>query len=181
MPNISIIGQQVNYYKISLVVSLFCLVLKFNADYGSATSMKWMLGPLSFIVGLLSGLHFEFNPLVGYVNHSGNVILGTTCAGINFMIILIMASAFTFLPKLSFKEQFVCAPFLIIIAWIFSLFVNASRVSIAIKLISWQRYVHALGTDKAHEALGVFYYLFFLMLYYFIVQKLITNHLIKKP
>jgi len=55
------------------------------------------LKPLSTIVGLFFGIPFEFDASKGFFNKDINVVIGTSCAGINFFVIVFCMLTFTFI------------------------------------------------------------------------------------
>jgi exosortase K len=157
-------------YLILLVIILICAALKLLADYGSAKDLDWMLWPLAKTVSLFTGIPFAFDPDLGYVSPTGALILGTTCSGINYMIILLLLSGFSFLQNISPRSQIIKTLLFVPASWCVSLFVNASRIAISVSLLKYADRFPAITTDKVHEAIGILYFLSFLLIYYFLLR-----------
>jgi len=68
----------------ALATAMF--LLKRHYATASAEELRWILGPTSGLVSLLSGAAFEFEPGAGYLSRERLFLIEKSCAGVNFMI-----------------------------------------------------------------------------------------------
>ena len=165
------IKAQIIKYAVPLLAAALMLSLKLYCDYAPASALKWILGPIASLVEVINGMNFSFRE-DGYLDTTGTILLGNTCTGINFMTITLLMSVFSFLPGMPYRKQAILAVVLAAAAFLLTVFVNAFRISISIKLV---KHDPSLGTGIVHEAQGVLYYLLFLLIYYFTLRYLFTK------
>jgi exosortase K len=162
-------------YAAPFTASVVMVAFKLYCEDVPASSLKWILGPISSVVEIVNGMQFTFRE-DGYIDETGRILLGTTCTGLSFMTITMLMSMFSFLPGIPFRRQMLLIPVLAAGAYILTVLANSSRIAISAKLVERSDTFPALTTGAAHEAQGVLYYLLFLLIYYFTLRYLFTKH-----
>ncbi len=79
--------------------------LKLFYSRAGSDELRWILAPTVRWVELLSGISFEYEPGAGYVNHSLRYLIAPSCAGVNFMIIMISALLFPFVHRIEMPQK----------------------------------------------------------------------------
>src|SRR5688500_20194448 len=70
-----------------LVVLLLCaLALKVHYSTASPDDLRWILGPTTVLVELLTGKSFEFESYTGYMSSDRRFVIAAPCAGVNFLL-----------------------------------------------------------------------------------------------
>jgi exosortase K len=69
-------------------------LLKWHYATASAQGLRWILGPTSGLVSLLSGATFEFEAGAGYLSRERLFLIEKSCAGVNFMIAAVGLAGF---------------------------------------------------------------------------------------
>jgi exosortase K len=74
--------------------------------------LLFLLGPVTFLVSAFTGIPFAYDQTIGYVNPATGIIIGKSCAGMNYLILLhvmTMVSFLRYFQKKSGKILFQCA------------------------------------------------------------------------
>ena len=165
--------DNLSYY---VVAFLLYIILKLAYSIADLSALKWLIQPINFLFSLFTNSSWIFLENQGYFHEHYNMIINKSCAGGNFLII-----SFTMLLLLwvhRFKTHIHKILFLLlafITSYVFTIFVNTSRIVILSKIESIQIIRQQL--QWTHEAFGSFIYLFFLILMYhtsIIIFKLIN-------
>ena len=75
------------------------LAIKYHYSIATAADLDWMLRPLSLLLEWSSGHPFHRNNLYEWVSESADVRLVKGCAGINFLLMSLLAWAWVFAPE----------------------------------------------------------------------------------
>lgn len=153
--------KNINYYIIGLVI-IFCLT-NFNMI---------ILSPTAHWVSILTGLKFIKELNIGYVNHEHRFIIATSCAGINFMIIVFATIYFTFVSQ--FDNRIKWLGFSFVFSYFYTIFINGIRIALSIYA---PMYIKFISNKTLHTALGTVIFFLALLLAY----KIINNYFIKAP
>ncbi len=164
-----------------LQTGLFCLLalfialgLKYHYSRAGSDDLLWVLSPTAGLVEYLSGVRFEKEENIGYVNHERHVIIAPSCAGINFMIIAFCMTSFSGLYALGrsrLKNLWLGISFLT--AYVLTLFVNAFRIIVSIHSYEAEWFQSWGPAEMVHRIEGVFIYLSCLILFYSMLGKII--------
>jgi exosortase K len=141
-----------------LTVLGVALAIKHHYSIASAADLQWMLRPLSLLLEWISGHPFHRDSLHAWVSESADIRLVKACAGINFLLMSLLAWAWVFRPD---HREYVDVPTwvagrilllsaVIIAAWTTSLLANSLRILVAMNLP-----VH--GADL-HRLIGMLIY-----------------------
>lgn len=162
------------YYGIACIL-FFCL--KYAYTKADNTDLQFLLAPTNYLVELVQNSTGVFSPENGYYHQKLNCTIEKSCSGFNFWIICFLVFAFTGFKFL--KRENLSILFALLISYVLTVFVNASRI---ITALFFQELIPEISKkyEWSHQAIGIFIYLFFLILFYFILNsvnsKLSSNH-----
>lgn len=129
--------------------------------------LLFLLRPVTFLVSAFTGIPFAYDPDVGYVNRVNGIIIGKSCAGMNYLILLYAMTMVSFLRyfqkksgKILFQFGAMAASFLL------SIYATSARIIVSISLISAGGSFPFLKTDTVHKIVGIVIYVTILLLYY---------------
>lgn len=147
-------------------------VLKFAYPLANAESLKFLLYPVSKILGIATGVKPVFLLEKGYLFEPLQIIVDKSCAGFNFWMICSLMLAFlsiNYAKSAATKVFALLSAFLI--AYFVTLFVNTARIFVL--LITEDTLVTALNLSPSfvHEAIGIATNLTFLVSVYFAAEK----------
>jgi exosortase K len=125
-----------------LAVLGVALAIKHHYSVAATAELQWMLQPLSQLLEWTSGHPFQRDHLHEWVSESANVRLVKACAGINFLLMSLLAWAWVFRPD---RRAEVNVPTwitgrillllaLITAAWTTALLANSLRILVAMHL-----------------------------------------------
>lgn len=169
----------------------FALIFGIKLFYSRAGSdeLRWILGPTACWVEILSGIPFEYEPGAGYVNHSLRCLIAPSCAGINFMIILMASLLFPFIHRVEAPEKedqlsdfwrktYWTAGSLVFSCFI-TILVNGLRILAAVYLPEFFRRAGLLGgflsEERLHTAIGVAVYFVCLLTVYRLADRFVDG------
>lgn len=162
------------------VVSIF-LVLVFafaaKAFYRSADheSLEWLLAPTAFLVEGISGIAFDNEPGLGWVNGNYGVAIAPSCSGMNYLIILFCMSSLSAVVRLRSLKSLACwLVFSVLTSYGFTLIVNSLRIWLAIVLYDVDIYSTSLSVESVHRLAGVLIYYSFMVFYYLAVSFILN-------
>jgi exosortase K len=135
-----------------LTVLGVALAIKHHYSIASAADLEWMLRPLSLLLEWISGHPFHRDSLHEWVSESADIRLVKACAGINFLLMSLLAWAWVFRPD---HREDVDVPTwvagrilllsaVIIAAWTTGLLANSLRILVAMKLPGQDAGLHRL-------------------------------------
>lgn len=174
----SIVRQCFIFYLIGFAV---VLGIKYFYSKSGSNDLKWILAPTAWWVRTLSGITFEYEPKVGYVNHFFRFIIAPSCSGVQFMMITIATLIFSFVHRMRTMKRGMCWIVLSLgVSYLITIFVNGFRIVLAIYL---PVYLHMqesgsswLTQERFHTMIGiVVYFTSLIAIYYaagYITQKM---------
>lgn len=145
------------------------LGLKLFYRSASADDLKWMLAPVSWWAGILSCTSFTYVPMAGYVSHSREFIIAPSCSGMQFWLIAIAVTLFSYVHRMpTRKTGVVWSAASIMFSWLYTIFVNGIRIVLSVYL-PLRFHARGLFTDrftpeKLHTMTGTAVYFSALML-----------------
>lgn len=157
-----------------LVTLSITVWLKLFLIASGPADLGWILLPTMYLVSAFTGLQFFFDPAQGYVNFENAAVIGTSCAGVNYLVIALCMSVFSFVPRFT-RYKLPMFAVLILAAYSVTIMVNSFRISGGIALLQAASHFKLVITDAVHEAEGIFVYFTFLVLYYVSLQALILR------
>ncbi|MDR6785054.1 exosortase K [Pedobacter africanus] len=161
------------YYALGI---LLFVTLKVVYRYMNADDLFFILHPTDQIVSLLTNSKGIFINGAGYFHQDLNVLIEKSCSGFTFFILSFIITYFVTINHFHHKKhKWLTLPLSVLVAWLLTTVVNASRIAIAILLRKIT--VPLPGANKwLHQAEGTFVYLFFLILFYKTLNHLLTQY-----
>lgn len=154
------------------------LVIIIKIFYNSCNNeqLLFVLTPATKIVEVFTGMNFHFDSSSGYVDLSSGIIIGKSCAGLNFLIIVMCMLIFSFLKDFtSVKSKTAAFLLLIVSSYVITVLVNSFRIVSSILILNMALLNDVFGKDTVHKATGVLFYFFFLILSYYMASKFIRK------
>ncbi len=134
------------------------------------------LKPLSRITGLFFGIPFEFDAAKGFYNSDLHVVIGSSCAGINFFVIVLCMLVFTFIKRfrpLLLKTAAFAA--FIALSYAASLLANASRIIASITILEMRILPVGTNMELVHQFTGILFYLFYLICGFYLAKIILSK------
>lgn len=157
-----------------------CLLLvgmKLFYSRSDSSSLDWILAPTAWWVRTLSGIPFENEPHVGYVNHGLRFVIARSCCGMQFMMIAFAMLFFSFLHRMKTRGKAVMWGLLSFTgSYFYTIFINGIRIVLSIYLPA--HYAKRIGfgewmsAERLHTVLGTVLYFSALLALYRIAELL---------
>lgn len=165
----SLLGNGLVY----IITILAALGLKYHYSSASSDDLLWILRPTAGLVEFFTGTQFVYEQGTGYINKDALIIIANSCAGINFFIIAMCMTVFTFTHRIKSMRKKLFA-FCANVAGIFLLTVsvNSLRIIVAMELFEADFSFLGLDRESIHRLEGVIFYFIFLYLLYFVIRKI---------
>ncbi len=158
------------YYLISMV--LFIL-LKLGYTVADNDQLGFLLKPTDKIVGVITSSQSLYLAETGYYHEKLNILIDKSCSGFNFWLLtfaLLVFLSLKYLPKHSYKA--ISIPASLVFAYIITIFTNTSRILASILIQSQSNSVMERNSSVVHEAIGIVTNLTFLILIYYITERI---------
>ena len=157
------------YYLIA--IGLFIL-LKFWFASLENSDLLPLLQPTSALFGTMAGSAAVFSPEHGFYHAKFNILIDESCAGYNFMLMTFLMLYFLCIKYAQKpRSKLLLLPAGISAAYILTLFINASRILMAVLLQPAAESALQLNPAVAHETIGILTYFSFLLIIYTGVEK----------
>lgn len=158
-----------------LIIFIF-LILKLIFSFLNTNEIIFLLKPTNKLVEIFTGQNSFFIPNEGYFYENLNIIINKSCSGFNFLLLCFVMLSFSALKFLvSTYKKLIFILLIFIFSFIFTIFVNASRINFSIVLSNKSSFDFN-NISWLHQAEGIFVYLFFLVAIYlffeFIMKKI---------
>ncbi len=153
-------------YYIAAIIIFFLLKIFYSLT--EITNLKFLLNPTNRIIELVTNSDSHFIATHGYFHEDLNILIDKSCSGFNFCIICFALIIYLFINFLkSRKQKIIAFPLSLILAYIFTIFANASRIIISIMAQGTaDNYIGVRPHLNLHHLTGSFIYLFFLIIIY---------------
>lgn len=161
------------YYSIGLII---CFGLKYYYSKAGSDELEWILAPTAWWVKVLSGVPFERDPHLGFVNHALQFIIAPSCSGINFMIITFSTLLFSFLHRMgTVMGRLLWLAISLGLAYVLTVLVNGFRIILSIWFLGLDIYNGWITPERVHMLEGTVIYFVSLFVIYSIAGE-ITKH-----
>jgi len=150
--------------------------LKRHYSTADAEALQWILAPTAWLVEVVFRVPFVFEQHIGYVNQDLRFAIAPSCAGVNFMIIVICSASLGFvtrMPTLRAKLALILTS--VLLAYLATLGVNAARIVIAVLLQAKAPSIAGLSSSQLHQAEGVVVYFTGLCALYLATDRLLAR------
>lgn len=145
--------------------------LKYHYSKAKPADLRWILGPVTTVVGIVEGREYWWDENEGFVRNDKRIIIAPSCAGVNFMIIAFCLTALR--SSVSARSVFSvlwCIPGSLAAAFLITTFTNALRIVTAATL--FQSGNNFLSSDFMHRIHGIAVFFTALVLFNFGLQIL---------
>lgn len=154
------------------------VLLKYLHTCLGTDDLYFLLAPVNRVVALVTNSQAIYTEENGYFHAALNIYIDKSCSGFNFWILCFMIGVFR-------AARLPCAqimpynlgiiPVLLLISWLITVFVNASRILTAIFLQQLSPDFMKSQQHWAHQTTGIFIYLFFLLLFYWLFDRTLVQ------
>jgi exosortase K len=129
--------------------------------------LLFLLAPVTFLVSAFTGIPFAYEETIGYVNQNTGIVIGKSCAGMNYLILLYAMTVISFTHYIKTTTgKLMFQGVAIAVSWLLCVYATATRIIISIPLISAGESFPLLKTDTAHKVVGIVVYVTILLIYY---------------
>lgn len=151
---------------------LLALCLKLFYSTAGPDELKWMLYPTAALVQAFTSISFLFDPHKGYVAIGSTVVIGPGCAGLNFYVIALCMSTFSFIGCFN-KHKLYYFLGLVLLTYVVTLCVNAFRIVGGIMLLELGGSMDFAVSATLHSAQGTLFYFVFLIVYFVALRAIL--------
>ena len=154
------------------VLMLCALALKFFYSTATANELRWILGPTTALVELLSARSFEFESYTGYMSSDHTFLIAVPCAGVNFLITAFLMIGLRRLWRGHFQSvSWRFLPIAAFAAYLATLIANTVRICIALEIQRRSIEVGWLTGNQLHRLEGIVIYFGFLMVLFIVTER----------
>ncbi len=162
--------QDAIFYSLGIAIAIG---FKYHYSRAGSEDLKWVLAPTIGLLEWIGGIDFDWETGAGFINHAYHIIVGPSCAGINFLTIAFSTLFFSFAYRLGGNRlKLVWLGISLCMAYVVTLGVNALRILGAIYLYRADLYGGWVTPARVHRIEGTFVYFFFLVLVYIAGEKI---------
>ncbi len=148
------------------------LALKCFYSRATADDLLWILYPVTLLVELLTGRHFERETYAGFVDHSHGITIAPACSGVNFLIIAFCTALFPLVHRVrAAREKWLWFGIALAGSYLLTVAVNSLRIVLSIYLIEHEVHHGWLTPERIHRIEGVVVYCIFLSIFYLTARR----------
>ena len=147
-------------------IGLLFLVSKYWYTLGNSEDLWFLLSPVNACIELATGSTGIYTAN-GFMHTGLPIIIDKSCAGFNFWLLsfsLLSLTTLHFYP--THRQKLTACLVLAATSYMVTVFVNVSRILIALLTLKHKAVHPSFSKDWMHEAQGAFVYLLFLILLY---------------
>ena len=144
------------------------------------TNNDWvlfLLRPTNFLVECFTGSYAVYQSDIGYFYSQLNIVIDKSCSGFNYWMLCFLMLVFSFVRKENrLLIGITLVLFALVCSFVCTIFVNTFRIYVSMVIQS--QHFHFLNAYPAivHEVIGVTINLSFLVLIYYLSEKLINTY-----
>jgi exosortase K len=142
-----------------------------KAYYSSAGAdqLLWILAPSAWLAKFAGGIDLVYEQGAGYISHKHHLVVGPSCAGVNFLVICFLCLYFSFARRFDTKTRwFVLSA---IIAFAGTVATNGLRIFVSAHLWDATFYRTWMSAEEMHRVAGIAIYYASLLTLYMAVQS----------
>jgi len=167
------INKNIPYY---LIAGGIFILLKFGFTLADNDHLIFLLKPTDTLVGLLTNSQSVYFADCGYYHTELNILINKSCSGFNFWILSFFV--FTYLATKYIEKPLLktlAIPTALVGAYLLTIFVNTSRILASIIVQNLTKNILTNQQHLVHEIVGIITNLSFLVLAYFLTEKLLIH------
>lgn len=159
------------YLPLYIITIIAAFIMRYISRINDSDVFCWILKPTAWWVSVISGIHFDYLPHRGFVNHFYKFLIAPECAGTRFMLIIFLMLIFSFLYRIkSVRSGYAWFGFSIFFAYVFTILVNGIRIAASIFIpIAFENLGFIGGwltQDRLHTIIGTATYFSFMLAAY---------------
>ena len=159
-----------------LIVLAAAAALKQYYSTASANELRWILCPTATLTEIITGIHFSFEPFVGYMSSDRSFLIASACAGVNFLIAaFLMLELRSIWQKRHSGVRWLSMITVAIAAYAVTLIANTARISSSLWFNSSRPSLAGLDRDEIHRLDGILIYFGFLLLLFVVSEKIVNR------
>jgi exosortase K len=141
------------------VVLISVYLLKRMYSQAGAEDLQWILAPSCWLVSTLGGIELASGSGAGFISHQHRMVVGPACAGVNFLIVAILALYLSFQGVfVTFRRKMVWLLQCLCVAYLATILSNGCRILLAAHLYSLDIYGGGLTPERLHRLAGTLIY-----------------------
>jgi len=157
--NKTTVGAIVKKYLPLAIIIWLGLGLKLFYSRADAGDLRWILAPTARAVETVTGRTFVFDAAEGYRTPDHAATIAPVCAGVNFMIIIIVMTGILLIGNTQgWRRTVVSTVAVIVVAYAFTIAVNTVRIAIALALYDADVSFGVLTRVRLHRLAGIAVY-----------------------
>lgn len=151
------------------------VALKFIYSHLDTNQLLFLLKPTNMGVSAFTGAVSVFKDGVGYFYPQLNIVINKSCSGYTFWLICFLMTAFVLIQTDKIRKL-LTIPIALVLSFLVTILANISRICGYIWLMR-RGVAERFDADNTwlHEAEGIFVYLSFLIIFYFILNTIINK------
>lgn len=162
------------YYLFTMIIFMALKVWYTTTDHDQ---LLFILKPTQLLVEAFIGSSAIYDSTHGYFYPDLNITIEKSCSGFNFWLLSFTLFVFVALNHLrSTAWKLLTIPLMLLLSYLLTPLVNASRIVTSIVANNYTQQFSDYPITWLHQAEGTFIYLFFLLLFYTVLQFFFLQH-----
>src|SRR5262245_41936826 len=142
----------------------FAFGLKAFYSRAGVSELLWILAPSAWLARFVGGIDLTYERGAGFISHTHHLVVGSACAGVNFLIIAFLCLYFSFARYFSSKVRWLV--YSLLISYGATIAANGLRILVSAHLWNAEIYGAWMTQERMHRLAGtVIYYASLLALY----------------
>jgi len=164
----AILSSHRSSFALMLAAASAAVGIKAYYSRAGADQLLWILAPSAWLAKFVGGIDLVYEQGAGYISHKHHLVVGPSCAGVNFLVICFLCLYFSFARRFDTKTRwFVLSA---IIAFAGTVVANGLRISVSAHLWDATFYRTWMSAEEMHRVAGIAIYYASLLTLYMVVQ-----------
>jgi exosortase K len=165
-----LVARRPSWYSLAAGTCALILALGVKAFYSRAGGgeLLWILAPSAWLARFVGGIDLAYEPGAGFISHTHRLVVGSACAGINFLVIAFLSLYFPFASSHSSKARWLFLS--AILAFGAAIAANGFRIFVSAHLWSADIYGDWMTREGMHRLAGTAIYYGSLLALYLAVE-----------
>jgi len=138
-------------------------------SHAGADELLWVLAPSAWLARFVGGIDLVYEQGAGFISHTHHMVVGSSCAGVNFLVICLLCLYFSFATRVPNKARWLLYSGLISFAG--TIAANGLRIVVSARLWSADIYGGEMTPELVHRLVGVAIYYASLLSIYLVVES----------
>lgn len=165
----AILSSHRSSFALMLAAASAAVGIKAYYSRAGADQLLWILAPSAWLAKFVGGIDLVYEQGAGYISHKHHLVVGPSCAGVNFLVICFLCLYFSFARRFDTKTRwFVLSA---IIAFAGTVATNGLRIFVSAHLWDATFYRTWMSAEEMHRVAGIAIYYASLLTLYMAVQS----------